>query len=190
MHREGFEMLKKRNVQDCEVLYDLLIHPDVFPFVRNKPRSLAEYMFMTKKAMDEEEMGRKISRIVLDEWDQPIGTINLFDVKENAGFLATWLGKPFHGKGYNQAAKEAFLEECFFQLGIERIFVKVRYINERSLNAMRKLEYAQEGILFPHIKEEINKKENVYELFVIEKDAFHFYLANKQQNEEDFLMEA
>jgi RimJ/RimL family protein N-acetyltransferase len=32
----------------------------------------------------------------------------LFDVQEKAGFLGTWLGKPYHGKGYNKLAKDSF----------------------------------------------------------------------------------
>ena len=32
----------------------------------------------------------------------------LFDVQEKAGFLGTWLGKPYHGKGYNKYGKIHF----------------------------------------------------------------------------------
>ncbi|MGQ0518443.1 hypothetical protein ACT453_54415, partial [Bacillus sp. D-CC] len=60
------------------------------------------------------ERGELISRTILDEWGNPIGTITLFDVQEKAGFLGTWLGKPYHGKGYNKLAKDSFFSELFY----------------------------------------------------------------------------
>lgn len=126
-------MLKKRDLNDCQSLYELMVHPDVFPFVRHKAHSYEEFLFVTKQTMEAEDHGEIISRTILDEWGNPIGTINLFDVQDQAGFLGTWLGKPFHGKGYNQIAKEAFFNELFFELNIERIFMRIRKINIRSI---------------------------------------------------------
>ena len=70
-----------------------------------KQRSYEEFLFITKQIIEAEERGELISRTILDEWGSPIGTISLYDIQENAGFLGTWLGKPYHGKGYNQASK-------------------------------------------------------------------------------------
>ena len=36
-------------------------------------------------------------------------------LQDNAGFLGTWLGKPYHGKGYNKLAKDAFFQELFYE---------------------------------------------------------------------------
>ena len=33
---EGLIMLKKRDLHDSHVLFELMAHPDVFPFVRHK----------------------------------------------------------------------------------------------------------------------------------------------------------
>ncbi|KJD52204.1 alanine acetyltransferase, partial [Bacillus amyloliquefaciens] len=33
-------MLKKRELTDCYALFELMIHPDVFPFVRNKAETI------------------------------------------------------------------------------------------------------------------------------------------------------
>ncbi len=72
---------------------------------------------MTKQTLESEERGELISRTILDEWGTPIGTINLFDIEDNAGFLGTWLGKPYHGKGYNSPAKDAFFQELVLHYG-------------------------------------------------------------------------
>src|SRR5690606_35290819 len=95
-------MLKIRELSghECHALFELMTHPDVFPFLRHKAYSFEEFMFLTKQTIEAEERGELISRTILDEWDNPIGTINLFDIRENAGFLGTWIGKPYHGKGY------------------------------------------------------------------------------------------
>ena len=76
-HMEGLTMLKKRELHDCHVLFELMTHPDVFPFVRHKATSYEEFLFMTKQTMEAEERGEFISRTILDEWGSPIGTINL-----------------------------------------------------------------------------------------------------------------
>src|SRR5690606_39722204 len=84
-----------------------------------------EFMFLTKQTIEAEERGELISRTILDEWDNPIGTINLFDIRENAGFLGTWIGKPYHGKGYNSLAKDAFFQELFFDKEIETVYMRI-----------------------------------------------------------------
>ena len=119
------------------ILFELMTHPDVFPFVRQKATSYEEFLFMTKQTIEAEERGEFISRTILDEWGSPIGTINLFDIQNNAGFLGTWLGKPYHGKGYNQPAKDAFFNELFFELDIETIFMRIRKVNIRSLKLQK-----------------------------------------------------
>ncbi|CDQ20388.1 hypothetical protein BN982_02727 [Halobacillus karajensis] len=108
-------MLKKRDLHDVPVLFEFMSHPEVFPYVRHKASSSDEFYFLTKQTLEAEDRGELISRTILDEWGQPIGTINLFDIQERKGFLATWLGRPYFGKGYNKIAKEAFFEELFFQ---------------------------------------------------------------------------
>ncbi len=112
-------MLKKRDLHDCHALFDLMTHPDVFPFVRQKANCYDEFIFITKQTIESEERGELISRTILDEWGAPIGTINLYDIQDNAGFLGTWLGKPYHGKGYNNLAKDAFFEELFLKQALK-----------------------------------------------------------------------
>ncbi|MGG0555395.1 GNAT family N-acetyltransferase [Priestia aryabhattai] len=180
-------MLKKRDLNDCQSLYELMVHPDVFPFVRHKAHSYEEFLFVTKQMMEAEDHGEIISRTILDEWGNPIGTINLFDVQDQAGFLGTWLGKPFHGKGYNQIAKEAFFNELFFELNIERIFMRIRKINIRSIKAAEKLPYAVlANETHKALYDEINQHEDVYDLYEIPKDLYTlYYLRHEQDVQED-----
>lgn len=170
-------MLKKRELHEVPVLFELMSHPDVFPYVRHKAYTTDEFYFLTKQTIEAEERGELISRTILDECQQPIGTINLFDIENNSGFLATWIGQPFFGKGYNRMAKDAFFTELFFQHDVETIFMKVRKSNIRSRKAVLKLPFVTLGNeIFQNEYEKINAKENVYDLFAISKEHYMSYL--------------
>ena len=169
----GDSMLKKRDLHDSHVLYDLMIHPDVFPFVRQKASSYDEFLFLTKQTVEAEERGELISRTIVDEWGNPIGTITLFDIQQKAGFLGTWLGKPYHGKGYNKPAKDAFFSELFFELDIETIFMRIRKLNTRSIKAAEKLPYVNlANETRKCVYDQINANGEVYNLYEIPKDQY------------------
>ncbi|OMP66102.1 GNAT family N-acetyltransferase [Domibacillus epiphyticus] len=178
-------MLKKRDVHESHALFDLMTHPEVFPFVRHKAKSYEEFVFVTKQYIESEERGELISRTILDEWGSPIGTINLYDIEENAGFLGTWLGKPYHGKGYNEPAKEEFFKELFYESGIESIYMAIRKVNIRSRKAAEKLPYAvPANETRPDVYAKLNKDDIVFDLFEVPKDLFTLYLMRKQQENE------
>lgn len=179
-------MLKKRDLQDCHELFELMVHPEVFPFVRQKAYSHDEFVFITKQTIEAEEQGDLISRTILDEWGAPIGTINLFDIQEGAGFLGTWLGKPYHGKGYNTLAKDAFFQELFYELGIETIFMRIRKVNTRSIKAAEKLPYVvKANDTRKNIYAQLNAAEEVYDLYEISKDQYTLYLKRTGAPEEE-----
>ena len=138
--------------------------------------------------MECENNGELISRTILGEVEQPIGTINLYDIENKSGFLATWIGQPYFGKGYNKIAKQLFFEELFFNLDIETVFMKVRKTNTRSLKAVAKLPYVINGNeLYRNVYDKINEQKDVYQLFVVTKEHYtsyvQFALANEQNEE-------
>jgi RimJ/RimL family protein N-acetyltransferase len=178
-------MLKKRELAETLALYELLIHPDVFPYVRHKAKTSDEFYFITKSLIEAEDRGEVISRTILDEYYHPIGTISLYDIKDNCGFLATWIGKPYFGKGYNSAAKIAFLKELFFEQNIETVFMKIRKNNIRSKKAAEKLPYAIcANEIYTEVYNQLNKNEEIYDLYAITKDQFIFHYYKEQQYEE------
>ncbi|PAV28130.1 N-acetyltransferase [Virgibacillus profundi] len=169
-------MLKTRDLHEVPVLFELLSHPEVFPYVRQKAATSDEFYFITKQTMEAEESGELISRTIVDEYYHPIGTINLFDIDKNHGFLATWIGQPYFGKGYNKRAKELFFDELFFTHGIDGIFMKVRKTNTRSMKAVLKLPYTAFGnTIYTEVYQKINEIGEVYDLFVITKEHYMSY---------------
>ncbi|SEN79204.1 Protein N-acetyltransferase, RimJ/RimL family [Mesobacillus persicus] len=186
-------MLKKRDLQDSHVLFELMSHPDVFPFVRQKAYSYDEFVFVTKQTIEAEDRGELISRTILDDWGAPIGTINLFDIQDGAGFLGTWIGKPYHGKGYNAPAKDAFFQEAFYERGIETIFMRIRKENIRSIKAAEKLPYVvKANETRPSIYNQLNANGDIYDLYEIPKDQYTLYIRREvnQTVDESQLLEA
>src|SRR5699024_81414 len=166
-------MLKKRDLNEVPTLFELSSHSDVYPYIRQKVRTVDEYYLLTKQTIEAEHDGELISRTILDEYEQPIGTINLYDIYDKSGFLATWVGQPHFGKGYNQLAKQEFLDELFFSLPIDTVFMKVRKTNLRSLKAVSKMAYIEHANeLYPDVCHSNNKSGEVYYLFVITKEHY------------------
>ncbi|WP_197276452.1 GNAT family N-acetyltransferase [Bacillus sp. JCM 19034] len=168
-------ILKQRDVAECHVLFELLTDPAVYPYVREKAQSYDEYVFLTKQMIEAEERGELISRTIVDEWGSPIGTITLYDIDDHTGFLGTWLGTPYFGRGYNKQAKDAFFQELFFNYDIQTVFMRIRKHNDRSYNAALKLPYCTlANDLRPDIYTALNQKGD-YNLFQIEKDLYYLH---------------
>ncbi|MFJ2042514.1 Protein N-acetyltransferase, RimJ/RimL family [Paenibacillus sp. ov031] len=166
-------MLKKRDLHECHSLYDLMVDTAVFPYVRHKCRSYEEYLFATKQVIDEEEQNTCISRTILNELGHPIGTIDLYHMEHKTGFLATWIGAPYFGKGYNQRAKEAFFAELFLQREIETVFLKIRKQNIRSKKAVGKLPYVKLATdIYHEVYKLINNTEQIYDLYYVNCSDF------------------
>lgn len=179
-------MIKRRELQECGPLFEYLSHPSVFPFVRQKATSADEFLFMTKQLMEEEDRGEVISRTITDDYGMPIGTINLYDIQDQAGFLGTWIGHPFQGKGFNQKAKNLFLDELFFQHNINTVFLRIKKHNVKSIRATEKLLYSMDAKeTHPTLFKEINSGEHQYELYQITKDLFYLATAATRFIEEE-----
>ncbi|GMK37450.1 alanine acetyltransferase [Paenibacillus sp. CCS19] len=150
-----------------------MVDPAVFPYVRHKCHSYEEYLFTTKQLMNLELQKTSISRTIMDELGHPIGTIQLYDIANRTGFLATWMGVPYFGQGYNRRAKEAFFTELFLEHGIETVFLKVRKQNIRSKKAVAKLPYVQlANDLNPQLFKAINRSQNIYDLYQVDRASF------------------
>lgn len=179
-------MLKKRDLHEVLTLFELSSHPDVYPYIRHKANTSDEFYFLTRQIIEAEHNGDLISRTIVDEFELPIGTINLYDIQQNSGFLATWVGKPYFGLGYNKLAKQLFLEELFFTLNIETVFMKIRKNNARSLKAVNKLQYVENANqLYVDVYASINSQEEMYDLFVITKEHYSSYVQFAQAGESE-----
>lgn len=169
-------MLKNRDLFEVSTLFELSCHPDVYPYIRHKAHTVDEYYSITQQLIEAECRGELISRTILNESHQPIGTISLFDIYNHSGFLATWIGRDFFGKGYNQKAKQLFLQELFLQFNIEIVFMKIKKENARSLAAISKVPYISlANFMYPHVYNQINQFDEIYDLLAVTKEEFINY---------------
>ena len=183
--RRRFFVLKKRDLHECTALYELMADPTILSFVRQKAYSADEYWFQTKQIIEDEQAGLVISRTIISDFGQPIGTINLFDIQDGAGFMGTWIGTPYQGLGYNKKAKEQFLEELFFECNIHTVYLRIKKNNIKSIKATEKLRYAlKANDSHPLIYEAINKNQEVFDLYYIPKDLFYLTLLQSDVEEE------
>src|SRR5699024_10948843 len=95
-------MLKKYGLEDVPSLFELMSHPEVFPYVRYKAHSLDDCYFTAQELISKEAEGELIMRTILNSNHEAIGTINLYDLQDGAGFLNTWIGRPYFGQGHSQ----------------------------------------------------------------------------------------
>ncbi|UOK65813.1 hypothetical protein MT997_17070 [Paenibacillus sp. OVF10] len=70
--------------------------------------------------MAEEEQKTVISRTILNETGQPIGTIDLYHIEHQTGFLATWIGSPFLEMGIAKEPNQPSLLNYFWNMGLKR----------------------------------------------------------------------
>lgn len=92
-------MLKKRDLHDSHVLYDLMVDPAVFPFVRQKAYSYEEFLFLTKQTIEAEERGELISRTILDEWETLSARLLYLMCKKKLVFLVHGLENRIMARG-------------------------------------------------------------------------------------------
>lgn len=169
-------MLKMRNFDDCSSLYSLMIDPAIYPFVREKVLSLEDFISKTNENIKKEKEGQHISRTITNEEGVPIGMISLFDIVDGSGFLGTWIGSFYQGKGYNRKAKECFFDELFSNYEIDKLFLKIRKLNGKSKRAAEKLPYVSFGNeLEFDIYQAINPNESIFDLYVIYKNHYLDY---------------
>ncbi len=106
-------MIKRRDLHECHELFDLMVHPDVFPFVRQKAYSYEELFFLTKQTIEAEDRGELISRTIIDEWGNPIGTINFTTSRKAQGSSGHGSGSRFTGKAIISRQRMPFSRVIF-----------------------------------------------------------------------------
>ncbi|WP_322970712.1 GNAT family protein [Faecalibacter sp. LW9] len=86
--------------------------------------------------------------------DRPVGMTRLygFDSKNKSAKIGfTWYAVEQQGSGINTHVKYLMLQLAFDQLELERIELNADLRNKRSIAAMKKIGFQQEGILRKHM---------------------------------------
>lgn len=172
--------LVKLNLKYAEAIHALSSMPQVRDALGLPVGKVEDTINFIKRECVDEEAGKTVPRVVLDEEGQVIGVTSLMfiDHQKRSCHIGSWLGYEFWGKGYNLEAKIAILEIAFFELGLERVFAGAREVNIRSKKAQEKLPFIRLEVekIYPqeHAWLEIKEKQRCV-LNVFEREDFIRY---------------
>jgi RimJ/RimL family protein N-acetyltransferase len=108
--------------------------------------------------------------------NQVIGSTSFGNISERDKRIEigwTWIGKEFHGKGFNNNAKYLMLRYCFEKLDFERVELKTDILNTPARKAMTKIGFIEEGILRSHTLMTNNRR----------RDTIYFSMLKSEWNE-------
>ena len=135
---------------DAAALFELGRDPDVTRFFSWGPYSdPAEPLRYIESVGRQRDEGTRLEFVIVDPDDRPIGVTGLseFSRRDRRAVVGTWLGKPHWGTGANADSKALILSLGFRHLGLLRTTALASPDNRRSIAALERLGFEQEGVL-------------------------------------------
>lgn len=153
-------VLARHQEKYCEEIYRLSSMPQVKGALGLPDGTVEDTKRFTERVMVEEELGKTVPRVILDEEGKLIGLTDLMFIDHEKGscHIGTWIGYEYWGQGYNAASKLAILRIAFEELGLERVFAGARKVNLRSQKAQEKLPFIR-----LHVEEEYPEEHKALE---------------------------
>ena len=136
---------------DTAALFALASDPEVTQFFswgpytdEAQPRAFIERLERERAAGERLELA-----IVTNEDDRPIGLTGYseFSRRDRRATLGTWLGREHWGSGANTESKALVLSLGFRHLGLNRVTALASQDNRRSLRALERIGFWNEGVL-------------------------------------------
>ncbi len=142
--------LRYARPDDAPALYELGSDPEVSKFFSWGPyKEPAEASAFIERMAQERERGERLELVIVGPDDVPIGLTGLseFSDRDRRAVVGTWLGKPYWGTGANAESKALVLMLGFMTLGLQRISAYAHPDNARSIRALERMGFVQEGVL-------------------------------------------
>jgi ribosomal-protein-alanine N-acetyltransferase len=144
-------VLRYPRPDDVPALYELGSDPEVVRFFSWGPyRGEDEARAYVDSVTRQRETGRRLEFLIVGRADDaPIGVTGLseFARRDRRAVVGTWLGRDHWGSGANTESKALILGLGFRRLGLERATALASPGNARSLAALERLGFVQEGVL-------------------------------------------
>ena len=139
-------------------------------------------------AIEEEHQKKSLSRVIVNAENEIIGltTLKHINYEKKQSHIGSWLGYPYWGKGYNEAAKKEIFKIAFLDLQLSYVFAGAKTNNIRSLKAQEKLPYISLHVenKFPDEHAALEKDvRSPCSLHVVSREKFLNWL--ELQNEEE-----
>ena len=135
---------------DADALFEMGRDPDVVRFLSWGPYTdVAQAREFIDSLAAKRESGEALEFVITDEHDAPIGITALseFSRRDRRAVVGTWLGREHWGTGANKESKDLILTVAFEALRLLRVTAYAHPDNVRSLRALEKLGFVQEGVL-------------------------------------------
>ncbi|HLP53741.1 MAG TPA: GNAT family protein [Fluviicola sp.] len=138
-----------------ELLSFIDLEPELWKYALvpcNDRPSMQQYL---DEAFADYEKGTALPFVVIDRSSGKIvGSTRFYDFQPHNGSTLlgyTWYSKHQQGNGINTDCKYLMLEYAFETLNLERVELRADLRNKRSIAAMLKIGFTQEGILRNHL---------------------------------------
>ncbi|MED0961412.1 GNAT family N-acetyltransferase [Bacillus paramycoides] len=127
----------------ANAIFELSSDPHVKNALGIKVETVEDTKAFILFAMEEERKKHSLSRVIVNEENEIIGltTLKHINYEQKRSHIGSWLGYPYWGKGYNEAAKKEIFKIAFLDLQLTYVFAGAKTTNIRSLKAQEKLPY-------------------------------------------------
>jgi ribosomal-protein-alanine N-acetyltransferase len=135
---------------DADALFEMGRDPEVVRFFSWGPYTdIAQAHEFVDSLAAKRESGERLEFVIAGEDDVPIGITGLseFSRRDRRAVVGTWLGRQHWGTGANAESKDLILTVAFERLQLLRVTAHAHPGNTRSLRALEKLGFVQEGVL-------------------------------------------
>ncbi|MBO1583065.1 GNAT family N-acetyltransferase [Bacillus sp. XF8] len=131
------------DLQHADIIFTLSSDPHVKDALGLKVETVEDTKAFIRFAMEEERIKQSLSRVIVNEQQEIIGITSLkhIDYQKKTSHIGSWLGYPFWGQGYNEAAKKEIFRIAFEELNLAYVFSGAKTTNIRSQKAQEKLPY-------------------------------------------------
>jgi len=135
---------------DADALLDLGRDEEVTRWFSWGPyKDISEPLAFIERMERERQAGLRLEFVIAGPDDVPLGITGLteFSPRDRRAVVGTWLGRPHWGTGVNEESKALVLGLAFLGLGLQRVSAYAHPENIRSLRALERLGFVQEGVL-------------------------------------------
>jgi len=144
-------LLRYATDADVPALFELGSDPEVVRYFSWGPYSREEEAAAFVERLERERASGERLELLIAERDggRVIGLTGLseFARRDRRAFVGTWLGRDAWGTGANRESKALILHLAFEVLGLHRVSAYANPNNGRSIAALQRIGFTQEGVL-------------------------------------------
>jgi ribosomal-protein-alanine N-acetyltransferase len=142
--------LRHLTAADAPALFELARDPEVTRFFSWGPyRDESEARAFVERLDAQRAAGERLELGIVGADDRPIGLTGLSELsrRDRRAVVGTWLGRAHWGSGANAESKALILSLAFRDLGMLRVSALANPENVRSIAALTRLGFVEEGVL-------------------------------------------